>query len=727
MRAALFAILSLCAPLAFAKMDEPRFAVLTIDASGQSPSCAVIDVNQDGRLDVVSGGFWYESPPKLGEGTWKKHFAREVENIRGRLDEYSLLPSDLNHDGYEDLIVCNYRSKSIQFVMHPGAAIKSNPEAPWTTHLFAEPGASETGRLVDLDGDGLLDLLPNGTDYAAWWKRNPKGAAEPFTRIDLPREIAGHGIGAGPIDGRMTLVTPQGYWKNASRRGEEMIWKQETSLTPLHRDSSVPIVMYDVDGDGDQDLVWARAHHTGLYWTDALLNSHAIDTEITQAHSLLLGDLDGDGVKDLIAGSRVMAHDGKDIGEYDPLMIAAYQFQHATKSWRRTILTKGFSESGGVGFGLDPKLIDIDGDGDLDIVAADRKGLYLLVNEAQVDFPEVTITTGPLPLMLQPQIQLQYLNDQNQIASIKSPDQWGRRRLEILSAMEEVMGQLPTPERRVPLDVQLVATVDTEKYTRKKITFLSEPGDRLTSYLLIPKELKARAPAMLCLHQTTPGGKDSPAGLSDRPSLHYAHELAERGYVCIVPDYPSFGDYKYDFKAHREYTSGTMKAIWNNHRAIDLLEATPFVDPDRIGVIGHSLGGHNAIFTAAFDRRIKAVVTSCGFTAFHHYYKGDLKGWTSDRYMPLIASKYENNPDKMPFDFHGVLSAIAPRAIFICAPLRDENFAVEGVREVQSETSKVFELLKAGDRLRFEYPDEAHDFPNETRRSAYDWLDRMLR
>lgn len=328
---------------------------------------------------------------------------------------------------------------------------------------------------------------------------------------------------------------------------------------------------------------------------------------------------------------------------------------------------------------------------------------------------------------LKPQVLLEFVNDRNQIAPVTSPEDWQRRRADLLNSMELVMGKLPTPERRVPLDVQTLESVDTDKYTRKKVTFLSEPGDRVSAYLLIPKELKARAPAMLCLHQTTTGGKDSPAGLSDRPSLHYAHELAKRGFVCIIPDYPSFGDYKYDFKAHAEYVSGTMKAIWNNHRAVDLLESLPEVDPDRIGVIGHSLGGHNALFTAAFDRRIKAVVTSCGFTAFHHYYKGDLKGWTSDRYMPLIASKYANSPDKMPFDFHGVLAAIAPRAIYVCAPERDSNFEVKGVREVEKEVGKVYSLLKAKDRLVFDYPDEAHDFPEASRMRAYDWLKEQLR
>ena len=745
MRTIILAMAAVCTFASPTIADEPRFAVMSIDAAGESPSCAVIDVNADGRLDIVSGGFWYEAPADYGKGEWKKHFAREVVRIGGRLDEYSLLPAELNGDAFLDLVVCNYRSKSIQFVYHPGEVIRKNPDAPWTTKLFAEPGASETGRLVDIDGDGLLDLLPNGADYAAWWKRNPKGAAEVFTRQELPKEIAGHGIGSEAIafgGGKQIapiIVTPSGRWIIAPSTivtlgGARTVFECHSLHDfHLHRDSSVPILAHDIDVDKDRDLIWGRAHHIGLYWLEQKSKlpgsdwiQHTIDTEITQSHSLLMGDLNGDGESELIAGSRVMAHDGKDVGEYDPLMLAAYQFKKESKSWKRTILVKGFPGAGGVGFGLDPKVVDIDEDGDLDIVASDRKGLFLLLNLANGETTNETSLTVQ-PKHLKPQVMMEFWDEKGQTQPVTKPEHWGRRRAEILTAMEEVMGKLPTPDRRVPLDAKVLETTETEKYTRKKITFASESGERVSAYLLTPKSLSAPAPGMLCLHQTTPGGKESPAGLSDRPALHYAHELANRGYVCIVPDYPSFGDYKYDFKVDHGYASGTMKAIWDNHRAVDLLEAMPEVDPDRIGVIGHSLGGHNALFTAAFDRRIKAVVTSCGFTAFHHYYKGNLKGWSSDRYMPRIASVYHNRPDEMPFDFHGVLAAIGPRAVFVCAPLRDDNFAVEGVREVEAEAGKVFSLFKAKERFVFEYPDEAHDFPDATRERAYQWLEQVLK
>jgi acetyl esterase/lipase len=250
--------------------------------------------------------------------------------------------------------------------------------------------------------------------------------------------------------------------------------------------------------------------------------------------------------------------------------------------------------------------------------------------------------------------------------------------------------------------------------------------------LLPPKSLDAKPasyPAMLCLHQTTNIGKDEPAGLGGLPNLHYAHELARRGYVCIVPDYPSFGEYPYDFKTQgSHYVSGSMKAIWNNLRAVDVLETLPAVDPDRLGVIGHSLGGHNALFTAVFDLRLNAVVTSCGFTPFHDYYQGKLAGWTSDRYMPRIRDVYGNDADKVPFDFYEILGAIAPRAVFSNSPTGDSNFDIGGVKKAFAEARKVYDLLDVkADKLRVSIPEAAHDFPPAVREEAYEWLDAQLK
>src|SRR5438046_5211217 len=112
------------------------------------------------------------------------------------------------------------------------------------------------------------------------------------------------------------------------------------------------------------------------------------------------------------------------------------------------------------------------------------------------------------------------------------------------------------------------------------------------------------------------------------------------------------------------YPSGTMKAIWDNIRGLDLLESLQFVRKGNFGALVHSLGGHNAIYTAVFDQRIKVVVSSCGFDSYLDYKDGDIKGWTSERYLPRLLA-YQDRLNDIPFDFHELIGALAPRPIFI--------------------------------------------------------------
>ncbi|MBM4037184.1 MAG: alpha/beta fold hydrolase [Planctomycetes bacterium] len=308
---------------------------------------------------------------------------------------------------------------------------------------------------------------------------------------------------------------------------------------------------------------------------------------------------------------------------------------------------------------------------------------------------------------------------------IESVRMWRRRRERILADMQLVMGALPDESKRAPLDVALLEEAELTRVIRKKTSYAAEKGDRVPAYLFVPKGLKGKVPAMLCLHQTTGIGKGEPAGLGGSPDLHYALELAERGYVTLAPDYPNFGDYRLDVYA-RGYASATMKGIWNHMRAVDLLQSLPEVDPARIGCIGHSLGGHNTLFLAAFDERVKVAVTSCGFNSFLKYYGGNLGGWSHAGYMPRIASVYGKDARKMPFDFTEVLAAIAPRPVFINAPTKDDNFELSGVHDCIRAAAPVYELLGAEEGIAAMHPDCGHGFPPEARRAAYAFIDKAL-
>lgn len=308
---------------------------------------------------------------------------------------------------------------------------------------------------------------------------------------------------------------------------------------------------------------------------------------------------------------------------------------------------------------------------------------------------------------------------------IRSADDWSIRRRHVLASLQEVLGPLPGPSFRVPLRPNVIEEARVGKLIRRKITFQSDPDDSVPAYLFLPERpTGARLPAILCLHQTTKLGKSEPAGLGGNADLHYALELAQRGYVTLAPDYPSFGEHTYDFDERHGYVSGSMKAVWDNIRGVDYLQSLAEVDPARIGCVGHSLGGHSAMFTAAFDTRIKAIVSSCGFTRFA---KDDMPSWTGKTYMPRIASVYGNSAERLPFDFPEIVATFAPRPFFACAATRDDDFDVAGVRETLRAAGSVYDLFGARDRLQAYFPDVPHSFPADARNVAYEFLDKHLK
>jgi hypothetical protein len=296
------------------------------------------------------------------------------------------------------------------------------------------------------------------------------------------------------------------------------------------------------------------------------------------------------------------------------------------------------------------------------------------------------------------------------------------------------MGPLPGAEKRCALDVKLVEEVDCGDYIRRFLSYASEPGSRVPAYLLIPKTAlasRARAPAVLGLHQTHPAGQKVVVGLGQSPNDEYGVELVKRGFVVLAPPYTMLADYQPDLKA-LGWRSGTMKSIWDNIRGLDLLVSLPFVKTNRFGAIGHSLGGHNSVFTAVFDERIKVIVSSCGLDSFLDYFGGDSKvwqperGWCQTRYLPALTN-YAGRLDGIPFDFHEMIGALAPRVCFISAPLGDTNFRWRSVDAVAKAAWQVYGLYDAQENLQISHPDCGHLFPAEMREKAYRLLEETLR
>lgn len=333
---------------------------------------------------------------------------------------------------------------------------------------------------------------------------------------------------------------------------------------------------------------------------------------------------------------------------------------------------------------------------------------------------------------------LSYTDKKGNRKSVRNTNEWLLRRHQILDSMQAAMGKLPERKQLPPFNIQVLDSLATKQYVQYTIRFTVADNETLAALLYVPVQRgkKKKQPAMLALHPTGMQGKKIVDGQDPSYKNAIARELAERGYIVIAPDYPGFGDQKnYDFKTDR-YQSGTMKSIFDNMRCIDLLQSRRDVDTGRMGVIGHSLGGHNAIFTGAFDTRLKVIVSSCGWTLLHDYFNGDtaaaqkyggkLWPWAQERYMPLLRDKYHLDPDKVPFDFDEVIAALAPRAFFSNSPINDANFNVDGVRKAISDIETVYNFHQVPANLQVHYPDSKHDFPLRERWLAYHFIDSVF-
>ena len=322
-------------------------------------------------------------------------------------------------------------------------------------------------------------------------------------------------------------------------------------------------------------------------------------------------------------------------------------------------------------------------------------------------------------------------NEPNAVSDLSA---WNAKKDEIRNAMQKVMGKLPNREYLIAPTLTYLDTLIEENFTRYTVSFDSFKDFNGYAYLYLPHEMaQNKLPGILALHSTGDPGKRIVDGQTTLENRAVARELAERGYVVIAPDYPSYGDLiDHDF-SRDGFDSGTMLGIWNHMRSVDILQHLPMVDPERIGVIGHSLGGHNAVFVAAFDERIKAVVSSCGWTPFAYYnigeeaskrYGGRLGPWAQDRYMPAIKTYMPDG--QLPFDFPEIIGSLAPRPFFSNSPIGDGNFDVNGVKAGIKDVAPVYHFLGVAENLQMRYPEAGHDFPLETRREAYSFLDKHL-
>ena len=231
----------------------------------------------------------------------------------------------------------------------------------------------------------------------------------------------------------------------------------------------------------------------------------------------------------------------------------------------------------------------------------------------------------------------------------------------------------------------------------------------------------------IAMHQTTDPpthGVSEPFGISGDPELRYGRELAERGYVALGVNYPGFGGYECDVYS-LGYASVSAKGIWNH---ACLLRAAQARWPELpVVVIGHSLGGTNALLFSWWDVRPMVTVCSAALTMFPEFalrHGNTLSRWSRrEKYMPRIADMYGNDPHRLPTDFDDILRSICPRPLFATIATQDDIFPVGGARRAADAAKRAYgNSTKCVIR---EY-DAPHSFPAQARFEAYRFIDDQM-
>jgi hypothetical protein len=371
----------------------PTFKKLVLSDKFYAEGAYYGDFNKDGKLDVVAGPFWYEGPDFQ-----KKHEYRPAKEYdpKGYSDDFITFTGDFNGDGWTDIVVFGMPGEEISWFENP-----AGKEGHWKRRLALKNVGNESPIWGDVNGDGQPDAIYNIDGYLGYGTYDAKKPDEPWTFHAISPKGGyhryTHGVGFGDIngDGLVDITEAECWWEQPAKAKPGDTWIRH----PFHfADAAAQMLVYDIDGDGLNDIVTAwHCHLYGLVWYKQIRSDkgeiswqqHVIlppnpdpksdALRISQLHAFDLIDINGDGLKDVLTGKRFWAHGPTGDVEPDaPAVVYWFELQRDKQKGVQFIPHKIDDNSG---VGTQVAATDLNGDGTPDVIVSNKKGTFLHLSQ----------------------------------------------------------------------------------------------------------------------------------------------------------------------------------------------------------------------------------------------------------------------------------------------------------------------------------------------------------